>query len=397
MQRYRDREAQTHALVEEFEELSDAASDDEDAAAVQSVWLDVQDSAADCMTLCGFRPAHFLELFMELEAVLADGVGRGRRPETSAHDRLLMLFVYLKHYETYKKLGVTFRVSQTQAMRIVETTARAVLPVLWRNYVETLDVHDVAPYPEFPDAIAMMDATVQPIWTPTAEFGDKKRYFSGKHKMYVLKSQCVHDLKGRVVHVVVGVPGATSDITIAQQSVASLRRILKRNAAGQFVPAVVPHPAAAAAAMAPPVVFDEDEEIIDVVGNGGAAAAAAAGGGPANNDSDSESDNEESDEEEPEELAMIVDKGYQGLQHFVPCVMPHKRRANAQLTQQQKQHNRRVARRRVLVENYYARFKRRNRIMADKYRGERDEYQLYFKLCVALTNFHVIKFPLRAE
>jgi hypothetical protein len=41
--------------------------------------------------------------------------------------------------------------------------------------------------------------------------------------------------------------------------------------------------------------------------------------------------------------------------------------------------------------------RRGHRIMTDKYRGERGAYEMFFKLCVALTNFHAIKHPLRAE
>jgi transposase len=165
--------------------------------------------------------------------------------------------------------------------------------------------------------------------------------------MYAIKSQCVHDLRGLVVSIVTNVPGATHDVTFAQRTIAEIERIVR-----------------------PRKPRDEDD--------------------------DPRIDADGSDDEDAENgRLLMVDSGYQGLQHIVPCVLPYKKRANRPLTAQEKQHNRRLSRRRVLVENYYGRLKRRYRIMTDKYRGERGAYPAYFKLCVALTNFHIMKHPLR--
>lgn len=48
----------------------------------------------------------------------------------------------------------------------------------------------------------------------------------------------------------------------------------------------------------------------------------------------------------------------------------------------------------AVYRNFYCRLKTMFRIMVDKYRGDRSEYDRIFRLCVALTNFVIIKRPL---
>jgi hypothetical protein len=343
--RYRARAAQTAEMVQAFEEREEDAGDDEQEEIDNSMWGTCVADVPRCVALCGFTPLEFLELFGELEDRLEEHVGRGKRSKITKHDRLLMLLVFLKHYESNTRLAQTFGLSKSHVQKCVSSTAETVLPTLWRCYIETLDIDDPERYDEFPGVVAMMDVTVQPIWVPEGAYDERKRYFSGKHKMYVMKSQCLHDRRGRVLSVVTGIAGAVHDVSIAQRSIAEIRRVVR-----------------------PMEPRDNDEDPVDV----------------------------EADVDDQEDgRLLMVDSGYQGLQHLLPCVLPYKKRPNRALTAPQKQHNRRMARRRVLVENYYGRLKRRYRIMTDKYRGERDGYEMYFKLCVALTNFHVIKHPLR--
>jgi hypothetical protein len=347
VERYRARAAQTEAMAVAAEEAEDDAGSEEGEGDDNSLWGTCVGDVDRCRTLCGFTPAEFLELYAEVEDRLEENVGRGKRSKITKHDRLLMLLVFLKHYETNARLAQTFGISKGHVQKCITGTAETVLPTLWRCYIETLDIDEPERYDEFAGVVAMMDVTVQPIWTPEGSYDEKKRYFSGKHKMYVLKSQCLHDRRGLVLSVVAAIPGAVHDVTIAQRSIAEIRRVVR-----------------------PMEPRDNDEDPVDV--------------------------EDDVDDQEDGRLLM-VDSGYQGLQHLLPCVLPYKKRPGRELTAPQKQHNRRMARRRVLVENYYGRLKRRYRIMTDKYRGERGAYEMFFKICVSLTNFHVIKHPLRTE
>lgn len=131
----------------------------------------------------------------------------------------MITLCYLKHYETMDKLKDTFAISKTCLYNLLEATVEAITPVLYEHFVVHLAdrLDDDEEEPElFPEAKFVMDATFQPIWTPAGTFNEKKRYYSGKHKMYGLKSQCLHDRKGRVVHCVPGERGAIHDFSLCR-------------------------------------------------------------------------------------------------------------------------------------------------------------------------------------
>lgn len=71
-----------------------------------------------------------------------------------------------------------------------------------------------------------MDVTFQSIWTPLGTYEERKRYYSGKHKQYGLKSQCIHDRTGKLIHCISGIPGSVHDLTIARESIEVVRYIL---------------------------------------------------------------------------------------------------------------------------------------------------------------------------
>lgn len=45
----------------------------------------------------------------------------------------------------------------------------------------------------------------------------------------------------------------------------------------------------------------------------------------------------------------------------------------------------------MVVERFFGRLKTKFDIMKNDYRGNRDEYSKFFKLCVALTNFDIFE------
>ena len=85
--------------------------------------------------------------------------------------------------------------------------------------------------------------------------------------------------------------------------------------------------------------------------------------------------------------SLLVDSGYQGLQRLLPAILPYKKRPRRELTRPERDHNRRLARHRVVCEHFYGRLKSKWRILTTKYRNGRDDYEIIFKLCAALTNF----------
>lgn len=219
---YRDREEHTVQLAEaqlEEQEAFDEAEEALDPALV--CWANINGHVERCRVLTGFTCAEFMELLGYVEDAIPTVIGRGRRSRLVPADRFLLLLCYLKHYETHAKIGDTFHVSKTQIQRIVDTTLAAVTPLLYSRFVENItDLIDYEPVEgEFSEAKYVMDATIQEIWTPLGTYEERKRYYSGKHKLYGLKTQTLHLRNGISVATWSGIPGAVHDLTITRDKI----------------------------------------------------------------------------------------------------------------------------------------------------------------------------------
>lgn len=214
---YREREVETEEFAQEQlqeQELLDEEEENRDPALIS--WENLSTDNARCKTISGFSCEEFLTLFEECEDVIPENIGRGRCSRYTKQDKLLMVLCYVKHYETVDKMKETFNISKPQLHRILDEVIAAIYPVLYRKYVMKIDDHleEEEPPEVFPEAQFVMDVKFQQIWTPLGTFNERKRFFSGKHKAYGLKSQCLHNRRGFVLHCVSGIAGAVHDLTI---------------------------------------------------------------------------------------------------------------------------------------------------------------------------------------
>ena len=86
---------------------------------------------------------------------------------------------------------------------------------------------------------------------------------------------------------------------------------------------------------------------------------------------------------------MLADSGYQGLSKLqAKSQTPQKKPRQAQLTEAQKQSNRELARRRVVVEHVIRSLKI-FRILAERYRNRRKRFSLRFNLIAGLHNYEL--------
>ena len=87
-----------------------------------------------------------------------------------------------------------------------------------------------------------------------------------------------------------------------------------------------------------------------------------------------------------ESLEVLADSGYQGLQKLHErSKTPQKRPRKSELTDEQRQSNRELARRRVVVEHVIRSLKI-FRIVAGRYRNRRKRFSLRFNLVAGLYN-----------
>ena len=90
-----------------------------------------------------------------------------------------------------------------------------------------------------------------------------------------------------------------------------------------------------------------------------------------------------------ESLELLADSGYQGLSKLhAKSKTPRKKPRKAELTEAQKQSNRELARRRVVVEHVIRSLKI-FRILAERYRNRRRRFSLRFNLIAGLYNYEL--------
>jgi transposase len=93
---------------------------------------------------------------------------------------------------------------------------------------------------------------------------------------------------------------------------------------------------------------------------------------------------------------ILADLGYLGIKRTCPrAILPHKRQPARKLGEAQKEHNRKLSRDRILVENFFSRWKNIFGICYGVDRGSLKKLSAIIKVTIALTNWHVERHPLR--
>jgi IS5 family transposase len=90
-----------------------------------------------------------------------------------------------------------------------------------------------------------------------------------------------------------------------------------------------------------------------------------------------------------EHIRILADAGYQGLADLHEnCQTPFKKSKHHPLTKRQKQRNRTLARKRIMIEHIFRTLKV-FRILSERYRNRRKRFALRFNLIAALYNLQL--------
>ena len=90
-----------------------------------------------------------------------------------------------------------------------------------------------------------------------------------------------------------------------------------------------------------------------------------------------------------EHIRVLADSGYQGFAELHEnCQTPFKKSKYHPLTQKEKQRNRALARKRILIEHIFRKLKV-FRILSERYRNRRKRFALRFNLIAALYNLEL--------
>ena len=90
-----------------------------------------------------------------------------------------------------------------------------------------------------------------------------------------------------------------------------------------------------------------------------------------------------------EHLRILADAGYQGMAELHEnCQTPFKKSKYHALTQREKQRNRALARKRIVIEHIFRKLKV-FRILSERYRNRRRRFALRFNLIAAIYNLEL--------
>ena len=156
------------------------------------------------------------------------GIGGGHPYTLRLRERLLMAVTWLRLYLSTEALGFFFDVDKSTASR----NTRRLLPCLRQLGDETLGW----PKPpkrgegrsieqalrDFPDLLAIIDATEQPVERPSNN-EQQKEHYSGKKKRHTRKTQVIVNEKGVIRDVSASTPGSVHDLEHFRQSGAAQR------------------------------------------------------------------------------------------------------------------------------------------------------------------------------
>ena len=107
--------------------------------------------------------------------------------------------------------------------------------------------------------------------------------------------------------------------------------------------------------------------------------------------------NDNKEEMACERWAVLVEKEYQGGSDVACILLSVRKSPNGCLSLIEKEQNLEISRERIIVENYIGRLKCLWKKMCSKYIWDESFFDVLFGIFVCLTNFHIMKHPLRSE
>jgi hypothetical protein len=93
----------------------------------------------------------------------------------------------------------------------------------------------------------------------------------------------------------------------------------------------------------------------------------------------------------------LADLGYCGIKSSIPeAILLNKKPRSGKLTPRQKFYNKRRSSDRVIVENFFGRWKTLFGVIGDEFRGSRKSLCKIVPITIGLTNWYIERHPLRA-
>lgn len=334
-------------------ELSPPTSDDEDDLNAPIFAQFAEHGTQNCIkTMTNFEEAEIMKIWEAVREPIEQQflTGRGKKSECAPLDQFFLMLCVLKHAgswsyhaEIFKFKPVTFERMITKMIRATSTasysvTVKRLESLMSMKYLKECDDR----FTSFPHALYATDVIFTHANRPVGTMRDARPYYSAKHKLHGYKTEMSVLPNGICIGISKHRRGGVPDIEIFKENLSFHETVLKKK--------------------------DEDSVA---------------------------SDEEDAGEAEPEcRWAVLMDKEYQGAQRSVRAVIPVKKPIGGHLTRMQRDNNFRIGKDRVIVENYFGRLTSLWSIFSTRFKLSEDIFDTVTRICVALTNHHVISNPL---
>ena len=292
-----------------------------------------------------FSTTEFLELFKFVQDSILPS-GRGKKPKLDPITKFFLTLYFCRTYRTNISLAIDFGVKIGVVKEIPFKIMKKCIPVLKQElmkvYSQTRCRQMNITFEHFPEALLVGDCSVQARQRPGNS--SQSKYYDGKHKCHTLKWYYSHYPSGYVCQKSKVYPGSKFDKTVLLDCVVETRELLEKTQMEMRL-----------------------------------------------------RDDGEFSTRYPNHWAILYDKGFQGIISEVRAIIPKKKPRNGNLTVQERRKNRQIGEDRIICENFYGRKKVLWKATREKARHGDKEMDLIDTFCSLLTNYDIIKRPLRNE
>jgi hypothetical protein len=144
-------------------------------------------------TLCGFEVERFRRLFGLVESALTVPK-RGRKHVIGPMDEFFLFLYWLRSANPIDEIAVQFQLRLPTLYKHLYKVRQLIHQPLVDEFIKSQwDSPIPGSSTNFPVYGLVVDATVQKLGRPCAFFTEARRFFSGRHWIYCLKSQVITD------------------------------------------------------------------------------------------------------------------------------------------------------------------------------------------------------------
>ncbi len=158
--------------------------------------------------------------------------GGGRKSILNTEEQIILTLYYLQNHPTFEILGIIFNVSESTANNIFHSWIDILNEILPSSLLEQVKKNpsDEQWVKEILTELELLVDSCEQDRERPSDYEEQKKHYSGKKKRHTFKNQLITTPIGQeIVDVIVGEPGAKSDINLWREQEKHLEETQKYN------------------------------------------------------------------------------------------------------------------------------------------------------------------------